>query len=102
MSKPRLLDLFCGTPSAIDGLERSAVMLNRFSKNALDAGIAEKLVAIAERAADQIVLAAEEALAKLDFLSAPQRTLFAVEFERALAKREAGPPDIEGHGRLRA
>ncbi len=64
--------------------------LNRFSKAAVDAGVDQKLVAIAERYGEAVVAALEEALtvARLSFLNAEQRTQLARAFEIALAKRE--------------
>lgn len=85
---------------SLEGLERSATMLNRFTKAALDADVNGRLVSLAERAADPISFAAEEALAALVnvgvVLTVEQRTVYAKAFESALAKHEEDPFTIEG------
>lgn len=83
-------------PGTLEGYSASLIMLNRFTKAALDADVNGRLVALAERMADPIIAAAEEALAELTFLTPAQRTEFAQRFELALAKREPEPPVIEG------
>lgn len=77
--------------ASMAGLERSLVMLNRFTKAALDADVNGRLVALAERAADPIVLAAEEAMAKVQGLTPVQRTVFAEAFEEALERAQVEP-----------
>jgi hypothetical protein len=74
------------TDTVVAGYERALDKLDRFSKTALDAGVAEKLVALAEREADPIVLAAEEALAVLKGLTATERTAFAVALKAGLER----------------
>lgn len=66
--------------------------VGRMAKMAVDAGVAEAHVRIAERWQEMITLAAEEALASLD-LSPEQRTVFAGAFGRGLARLEEGVVD---------
>jgi hypothetical protein len=73
-----------------DALDRQA----RTSKAALDGRVDERLVAITERMAEQITLAAEEALAAIE-LGAEQRTTFARTFAAALARLEGEPIEAE-------
>jgi hypothetical protein len=73
--------------------------LNRWAKNAVDGGVAERQVRIAERFGDSIVAAAEEALAALETalgatLSVEARTAYASAFGQGLARLESGV--IEG------
>lgn len=77
----------------IESYERAIERQARIAKTAVDAGVAERLVRIAERTAEQISLAAEEALAEV---GAPpeMRREFAASFGRALARLEEAP--IEG------
>lgn len=85
------------TPMQIEGYRATLTDLSRISKNAIDAGVTDKLAQITERMAEQIVLAAEEALAAIQ-LDAEQRMIFAQRFAEALARLEGEP--IEGGARL--
>jgi hypothetical protein len=83
-----------GVPEYLQQGFRLAVLdLAKVSKAAIDAGVAEKLVQITERMSEQIVLAAEEALAAIQ-LDAEQRTIFAQRLAEALRRLEGQP--IEG------
>jgi hypothetical protein len=75
-----------------DSYERALRMLNGFSKAALDADVNDRLVRIAEREADPIVLAFEEALAEQPQIATTVRAALVQSFERALEKTVA----IEG------
>jgi hypothetical protein len=69
------------------GYERAILNLSRVAKAAVDAGVAERQVSLVARAAEEIALAAEEALATLP-LSVAERTLFASAFGQVLARLE--------------
>jgi hypothetical protein len=77
----------------VEGYERSLDRLTRSSKAAVDGGVAERQVRIAERVAERISLAAEEAMAELE-LAPAQRSRFAEAFGRALTRLEDTP--LEG------
>jgi hypothetical protein len=79
----------------IDAYERAVERQARISKMALDAGVNERLVRIAERAAEQIALAAEEALKAME-ASPDQRRQFASAFGTSLRRLEEPPVDFEG------
>lgn len=80
-------------PALVEDYERSIERQARIAKLAVDAGVAERLVRIAERTAEQIALAAEEALAEVG-ADAELRRAFAAAFSRSLARLEEAP--IEG------
>jgi hypothetical protein len=84
------------TSMQIEGYRMALTDLSRISKSAIDAGVVEKLAQINERMAEQIVLAAEEALAAIQ-LDVEQRTIFAQRFAEALARLEGEP--IEGQAK---
>lgn len=69
--------------------------LARFSKSALDAGIAERRVRMAERAGELISTALERALQRTG-VPARDRTRLAEAFATELAVLEAGPDVVEG------
>jgi hypothetical protein len=77
------------------GYNDALAQLNRFSRNAIESKVAERLARISERQAEAIVLVCEAGLAALIAaglkLSNTQRTAFAKGVERALADREALP-----------
>lgn len=82
-------------PAAINAeLDRALVNLNRFCKNALDAGVDAKRVAIEERMAEAISLAAEDGLRELK-LTAKQRAAFTTRFVAALADVEGTATEID-------
>jgi len=53
--------------------ERALSMQNRFAKTALDAGVAERQVRIAERMAERLVLAFEDAIADMKVTKAERQ-----------------------------
>lgn len=74
---------------------RALADLNRWAKAAVDGGVAERQVQIAERLADGVVAAAEEALAALEAalgvpLTVQQRTAYAAALGQGLGRLEAG------------
>jgi hypothetical protein len=73
-----------------EGFRLAVLDLAKISKAAVDAGVAERVVKITERMAEQITLAAEEGLAALK-LDVAQRTLFARVFAQALERLEGEP-----------
>lgn len=73
--------------------------LSRWAKNAVDGGVAERQVLLAERFGETIVAAAEEALAALEAalgaaLTAEARTAYAAAFGAGLSRLEAGTIDV--------
>jgi hypothetical protein len=84
------------TPTQIEGYRAAVTDLGRMSKSAMDAGVAEKLAEITERMAEQIGLAAEEAVAAIH-LDAERRTIFVCRFTEALTRLESD--SIEGEAK---
>lgn len=62
-------------------------MLHRIAKAAIDADVPGKQAAMSDRAVDQVVLAAEEALGTLT-LSIDERSRFVATFAKALGQAE--------------
>jgi hypothetical protein len=81
------------TREVLDGFGMAIDKLDRFSKTALDADVNERLVHLAEREADPIVLAFEEALANQPEIKAAIRDRLVQDFERALEKTVADTVD---------
>jgi hypothetical protein len=79
-----------------EGFQDSVLNLAKVSKAALDAGAAERRAKITERMAEQITVAAEEALGAVQ-LDAEQRTIFVQRFAEALTQLEGNP--IEGQAK---
>jgi hypothetical protein len=81
-------------PSRVDeeGFARALLTLQRVAKAAIDAGVTDRLAAITDRAADQVVFAAEEALGALT-LSLDERSRFVATFANALRHAENAPID---------
>lgn len=78
------------SPALVDGYERANERMGKLAKAALDAGVNERLVKIAERTAERIALAAEEALEAAG-IKGEQRKVFAMGFGRSLARLEEAP-----------
>lgn len=77
----------------VEGYERAVANMGKLAKSALDAGVNERLVKIAERTAEKIALAAEEALEAAQ-IKGDARKVFALTFGRSLARLEEAP--LEG------
>jgi hypothetical protein len=77
----------------VEELDRALLTSQRLTDVALRAGVAERLVKVAERAADQIVLVCEAGIAALiesgAALTQQQRTAYANAVRAALARLEA-------------
>jgi hypothetical protein len=78
------------TTTQIEGFRAAVSDLSRISKTAIDAGAVEKLAEISEQMAEQITLAAEEALTTLR-ISQTERAQFVAVFVQALSKLEETP-----------
>jgi hypothetical protein len=86
-----------------EALERAVFMQSRVAKAALDARIERRIVNLAERAADQIVLVIEEGPSALVAagvtITNEQRTIHARAIRQNLARLEDEPDVIESTGR---
>jgi hypothetical protein len=87
----RLGDVETPSPTQIEGYRMAMLDLSRVSKAAIDAGVAERQVRLAERTAELLALAAEEALAAIQ-LNAERRAEFVRVFAESLRRLEDQPP----------
>jgi hypothetical protein len=87
------------TPTQVEGYRMAVTDLARITKLAYDAGVADRLVEITERMAEQLSLAAEEMLAALASagvtLTIEQRTIAARAYASAVQRLEGEPIDGE-------
>jgi hypothetical protein len=92
-----LLDVV--TPADVEALEAANLNRQRIAEMAIRGGVAEKLVDITQRMAEQLALAAEEMLAALVkagvSLTNEQRTIAAQAYAAAVRKLEGQPIEAE-------